>query len=72
MSEPTPVPEKDIVAERDKPFILALCGTAITAATGILASLRISFIDPLAAADIFKATLTLTAMAWAYYFAKKD
>lgn len=65
-------PPKDVVAEQDKPFILALCGTAITATTGILASLKVAFIDPAAAAEIFKATLTLTAMAWAYYFAKKS
>lgn len=65
------VPEKDAVTEQDKPFILALIGSGITIITGILASLKVSFVDPAAAADIFKATLTLTAMAWAYYFAKK-
>lgn len=64
-------PEKEVVSEQDKPFILALIGSGITITTGILASLKVAFIDPAAAADIFKATLTLTVMAWTYYFAKK-
>jgi hypothetical protein len=60
------------VNEKDKPFFLALIGSGITILSGILASVKVSFIDPVQSMDIFKATLTLTAMAWAYYFAKKE
>jgi hypothetical protein len=60
------------VNEKDKPFFLALIGSGITILSGILASVKVAFIDPVQSMDIFKATLTLTAMAWAYYFAKKE
>jgi hypothetical protein len=64
--------DKELVSELDKPFILALIASVITIVTGILAALKVSFIDPEQAMHIFEATLTLTAMAWTYYFAKKD
>ena len=66
-----PVVEAEI-NEKDKPFILALIASVITGLTGLAASLNLSFISPQASMDIFKATLTLTATAWGYYFAKKE
>jgi hypothetical protein len=69
MSNP---PIKDVASEKDKPFILALIGSGVTIVTGVLAAVKVSFVDPIQAMDIFKSTLTLTVMAWTYYFAKKD
>ena len=62
---------KEAVSEKDKPFILALIGSAITALTGLAAFLNMSWINPEAAMKIFNSTLPLTSMAWGYYLAAK-
>ena len=62
--------EKDIVTERDKPFILALVASALLTfviALAALGKLETSFFD-----KVFAAISMLVSTAFGYYYAKKN
>lgn len=73
MTETVEAPILEVeVNEKDKPFILALIGSATTILFGLLSAINVGVIDPIMALKIFEITSPLTATAWGYYFAKKE
>ena len=58
--------------EKDKPFILALVGSAITILFGIFTAVSAPVLNPDMSKTVFEMTLPLTSTAWGYYFAKKQ
>ena len=61
--------EKDIVTERDKPFILALVAAGMT--VSVIALAAVGRLDSVFD-KVFTTVSTLTAAAFGYYFAKKN
>jgi len=62
------------ISEKDKPFILALVGSAITVATIVITAVGAWFGKPemvKEGVDALKFTFPLTTMAWTYYLGKK-
>jgi len=62
------------VPEKDKPFVLALVGSAITVTTIIVTAIgawfgKTEMVEK--GMDTLKFTFPLTTMAWTYYFGKK-
>jgi len=66
-------PDKEIVPEKDKPFILALIASTITILNIVLAAVGAYTGNTIMmnnSVDTLKYTFTLTTMAWVFYLKK--